>query len=98
MFDKELEEKNILKSLMSLPTHNYWVKFIYSDRTTPNKKEYFEFAQFDSEPYFPRINRFYEFCMDHMRKKFKFHDYEIINYPKEYTKYSVDPEKEFIIH
>jgi len=97
MFDEKSQEKKLVEELMSMPTHNYWVKFIYSNKKTPNKKEYFEFAQYDSEPYFPRINRFYEFCIDTM-KQFQFHDYEIKHYPKEITKYNIDTDKEFIIH
>ena len=97
MFDEKFQEKRLVEELMSMPTHNYWVKFIYSNKKTPNKKEYFEFPQFDSEPYFPRINRFYEFCNENM-KQFKFHDYEINNYPGDIPRYEVNFDKEFIIH
>lgn len=97
MFDEKSQEKRLVEEMMSMPTHNYWVKFIYSNHKTPTKKEYFEFAQYDSEPYFPRINRFYEFCTEKM-KQFKFHDYEIKHYPHEIPKYNVDTDKEFIIH
>ena len=97
MFDAKSQEKQLIKEMMDMPTHNYWVKFIYSNKNTPRKKEYFEFAQYDSEPYFPRINRFYEFCIERM-KDFKFHDYEIKNYPGDIARYNVDTEKEFTIH
>ena len=51
-------EQNLIKELMSLPTKNYWVKFTYSTKRKPDDFLYFSFPQFDSEPYFPRVNRF----------------------------------------
>ena len=88
---------NLMTELMSLPTKNYWVKFIYTNKLNPTKKLLLEFPQYDSEPYFPRINRFYEFCSRHM-KQFKFVDYEITEYPNEIPRYCENIDKEFIIH
>ncbi len=88
---------NLIAELMSLPTRNYWVKFIYVNKLNPNKKLYLEFPQYDSEPYFPRVNRFYEFCMKNM-KMFNFIDYEVIEYNNEIPRYQVDLEKEYTIH
>ena len=82
---------------MSLPTQNYWVKFIYVNKLNPTKKLYLEFPQYDSEPYFPRVNRFYEFCIKNM-KQFNFIDYEITEYPNEIPRYCENLDKEFIIH
>tara|TARA_R100000664_G_scaffold29503_1_gene41425 strand:- start:287 stop:574 length:288 start_codon:yes stop_codon:yes gene_type:complete len=88
---------NLISELMSLPTQNYWVKFIYVSKLNPGKKLYLEFPQYDSEPYFPRVNRFYEFCMKNM-KMFNFLDYEVIEYNNEIPRYQVDIEKEYTIH
>jgi hypothetical protein len=88
---------NLIAELMSLPTRNYWVKFIYVNKLNPQKKLYLEFPQYDSEPYFPRVNRFYEFCMKNM-KMFNFIDYEVIEYNNEIPRYQVDLEKEYTIH
>ena len=88
---------NLIAELMSLPTQNYWVKFIYVNKLSPNKKLFLEFPQYDSEPYFPRVNRFYEFCMKNM-KMFNFIDYEVIEYNNEIPRYQVDLEKEYTIH
>ena len=88
---------NLIAELMSLPTQNYWVKFIYVNKLNPEKKLYLEFPQYDSEPYFPRVNRFYEFCTKNM-KMFNFIDYEVIEYNNEIPRYQVDLEKEYTIH
>ena len=88
---------NLIAELMSLPTQNYWVKFIYVNKLNPEKKLYLEFPQYDSEPYFPRVNRFYEFCTKNM-KMFNFIDYEVIEYNNEIPRYQVDIEKEYTIH
>jgi len=90
-------EQNLIKELMSLPTQNYWVKFIYSTKREPNDFLYLSFPQYDSEPYFPRVNRFYEFCVKNM-KQFNFIDYEINEYPNEIPRYCENLDKEFIIH
>ena len=91
------KEQNLITELMSLPTQNYWVKFTYVNRRKPKEILDFSFAQFDCEPYFPRINRFYEFCNKNMQQ-FKFVDYEIIEYPNEIKRYCENIDKEFIIH
>ena len=91
------QEQNLIHTLMSLPTQNYWVKFTYSTKKKPDDLLHFSFPQFDSEPYFPRINRFYEFCIKNM-KQFNFIDYEIIEYPNEIPRYFENLDKEFIIH
>lgn len=90
-------EHSLIKELMGLPTQNYWVKFTYHKNKNPKEKLEFSFPQFDSEPYFPRINRFYEFCNKHM-KQFQFIDYEITDYPNEIKRYCENIDKEFIIH
>ena len=90
-------EQSLMKELMSLPTQNYWVKFTYHNRRNLKEVLDFSFPQYDSEPYFPRINRFYEFCSRNM-KQFKFVDYEITEYPNEIPRYCENIDKEFIIH
>lgn len=87
----------LIKELLSLPTKDYWVKFTYSKNRSPNKLLYFSFPQFDCDPYFPRVNRFYEFCVKNM-KQFKFIDYEIIEYDNKVLRYQENIEKEFTIH
>jgi len=59
-----LDKEPLFKELMSLPTKNYWVTFIYTTKKKPNEHLYFSFAQFDLENYFPRVNRFFDFCID----------------------------------
>ena len=88
---------HLISELMSLPTKNYWVKFTYVSKLNPQKKLLLEFPQYDSEPYFPRINRFYEFCIRNM-KMFNFLDYEVVQYNNKITRYHVDLEKEYTIH
>ena len=90
-------EHNLMKERMCLPTQNYWVKFTYHNRKNLKKVLEFSFPQFDSEPYFPRINRFYEFCIKTM-KQFNFIDYEIVDYPNKIPRYVENIDKEFIIH
>jgi len=90
-------EKLMIKELMSLPTQNYWVKITYSTKIKPDDFLYFSFPQFDSEPYFPRVNRFYEFCIKNM-KQFNFIDYEIIEYHNKIPRYIENIDKEFTIH
>ena len=87
----------LISELMSLPTKNYWVKFVYTSKLNSQKKLLLEFPQYDSEPYFPRINRFYEFCIRNM-KMFNFLDYEVVQYNNKITRYHVDLEKEYTIH
>jgi len=97
MFDQKTEEKRVLEELMRMKTHNYWVKIIYHHKKNPTEVKLLEFAQYDSEPYFPRINRFYDWLEMRM-KDFTFVDYQAVRYPKEITKYLVDIDKEYIIH
>ena len=52
----------------------------------------------DSEPFFPRINRFYEFCNQRMKDKFIFIDYEVKDCFTPCPRYNTDVEKEFKIH
>tara|TARA_R110000851_G_scaffold196315_1_gene347206 strand:+ start:371 stop:658 length:288 start_codon:yes stop_codon:yes gene_type:complete len=92
-----LDKEPIFKELMSLPTQNYWVTFIYCNKKRPNKHLYFSFAQFDVEPYFPRVNRFFDFCIENM-KQFDFIDFEIIKYKNKIPRYQENIEKEFTIH
>jgi hypothetical protein len=94
MFEKE---SDIVETLMNSPTSNFWVKFTYYDKKNPKVKLNFEFAQFDSEPFFPRINRFFEFCISRMTD-FVFIDYEIKEYDYDIIKYSINPRNEFTIH
>jgi len=92
-----LDKEPVFKELMSLPTQNYWVTFIYCNKKRPNKHLYFSFAQFDVEPYFPRVNRFFDFCIENM-KQFDFIDFEIIKYKNKIPRYQENIEKEFTIH
>ena len=92
-----LSKEPLYKELMSLPTQNYWVTFTYSTKRKPDKHLYFSFAQFDLENYFPRVNRFFDFCIDNM-KQFNFIDFEIIEYNNKIPRYQEDIEKEFTIH
>jgi hypothetical protein len=96
MFNRQAHH-HLISELMSLPTKNYWVKFTYTSKLNPERKLILEFPQYDSEPYFPRVNRFYEFCINKM-KMFNFLDYEVIAYKNEIPRYQVDLEKEYTIH
>ena len=87
----------LIKELMSLPTQNYWVKFTYTKKEKPDEFLYLSFPQFDSEPWFPRVNRFYEFCIKHM-PQFNFIDYEIIEYHNKIPRYTENLANEFTIH
>jgi hypothetical protein len=97
MFDNKTEEKKILEELMGMKTHNFWVKIIYYHKEKPNDQKVLEFPQHDAEPYFPRINRFYDWLTVKM-PDYKFVDYEVVYYPKKINKYNVDIDKEYIIH
>tara|TARA_R110000787_G_scaffold10631_1_gene35907 strand:+ start:669 stop:953 length:285 start_codon:yes stop_codon:yes gene_type:complete len=87
----------ILKEMMSLPTQDYWVTFTYSNKKQPQTNLYFSFPQFDVEPYFPRVNRFFDFCIANM-KQFNFIDYEVIKYNNSIPRYQENLDKEFTIH
>jgi len=52
----------------------------------------FSFPQFDVEPYFPRVNRFFDFCIDNM-KQLNFIDFEIIKFNNKILKYQENIEK-----
>tara|TARA_R110002153_G_scaffold208608_1_gene361182 strand:+ start:248 stop:541 length:294 start_codon:yes stop_codon:yes gene_type:complete len=92
-----LKRPPLFMELMSLPTQNYWITFTYVTAKDPKTHLYFSFPQFDVEPYFPRVNRFFDFCIDNMRQ-FSFIDFEIIKYKNQIQRYQVDIEKEFTIH
>ena len=93
---EKLEEKYD-SGLQTRAIGPYLVKFTYVTKRKPDAFLYFSFPQFDSEPYFPRINRFYEFCIKNM-KKFNFIDYEIIEYHNQIPRYQENIDKEFTIH
>ena len=93
----KIKKEPIYKELMSLPTQNYWVTFTYSTKRKPDKHLYFSFAQFDIEPYFPRVNRFFDFCIENM-KQLNFVDFEIIEFNKKILKYQENIDKDYIIH
>ena len=93
----KLKREPLFLELMSLPTQNYWITFTYTTRKKPQEHIYFSFPQFDVEPYFPRVNRFFDFCIDNM-KQFNFVDFEIIEYKNKIPRYQENIEKEFIIH
>ena len=93
----KIKKEPIYKELMSLPTQNYWVTFTYSTKRKPDKHLYFSFAQFDIEPYIPRVNRFFDFCIENM-KQLNFVDFEIIEFNKKILKYQENIDKDYIIH
>ncbi len=86
-----------IDELMLMPTQDYWVTITYTTKNKPKEYLYFSYPQFDSDPYFPRVNRFYEFCVKKM-KDFSFVDYEIKEYKREIPRYQENLDKEFIIH
>ena len=92
-FDKE---KELIHELYQHPTNDYYVKFKYHHKQTPDVIQELEFKQFDSEPFFPRINRFYEFCVKTM-KDFNFVDYEVVQCFTPGLRYSENIENEFKI-
>ena len=94
MFDKEKIELELIKEMYSMPGQNFIVKIKYSDK---KELKEFQYIQFDSPPYFPRINRFYEFCISRM-PQFKFIDYEAIECLNPPIRYLENIEKEFTIH
>jgi hypothetical protein len=82
---------------MGMKTHNFWVKIIYYHKEKPNDKRILEFPQYDAEPYFPRINRFYDWltvkCLT--INLLITRSFTIL---KKINKYNVDIDKEYIIH
>jgi len=97
LFDKQKQEFEIIKELYAAPVKDYYVTFKYYDKKNPEKVEELQFKQMDSEPFFPRINRFYEFCNLKM-KDYRFVDYEIVDCTTPGPRYSIDIENEFKIH
>ena len=93
----KLQKEPLFKELLSLPTKNYWVTFMYTTKKNPDKYIYFSFPQFDVEPYFPRVNRFFDFCIENM-KQLNFVDFEIIEFNKKILKYQENIDKDYIIH
>ena len=92
-----LKRPPLFMELMSLPTQNYWITFTYVTAKDPKTHLYFSFPQFDVEPYFPRVNRFFDFCIDNM-KQLNFVDFEIIEFNKKILKYQENIDKDYIIH
>ena len=88
----------VLEELYAAPVKDYIVTFKYHNINSPTKIEKLEFKQMDSEPFFPRINRFYEFCNQKMKDKFIFIDYEVVDCFTIGPRYVIDIEKEFRIH
>jgi len=97
LFDKEKQDFDIIKELYAAPVKDYYVTFKYYNKKNPNEIKELQFKQIDSEPFFPRINRFYEFC-NYKMKDFKFVDYEIIDCFTPGPRYQTDIENEFKIH
>ena len=93
----KLHKEPLFKELLSLPTKNYWVTFMYTTKKKQDKYIYFSFPQFDVEPYFPRVNRFFDFCIENM-KQLNFVDFEIIEFNKKILKYQENIDKDYIIH
>jgi len=98
LFSKDEQEKDIIQELYSAPVKDYVVTFKYYNLSKPEQIEKLEFKQIDSEPFFPRINRFYEFCNQRMKGKFKFIDYEVVDCFTPGPRYQTDIETEFKIH
>lgn len=94
IFDNEFDT---LEELYRAPVKDFFVTFKYHHIKTPYKIEKLEFKQIDSEPFFPRINRFYEFCNRNM-KEYIFTDYKIVDCFTPGPRYYTDIEKEFKIH
>jgi uncharacterized protein Usg len=98
LFDKNETEKDLLRELYAQPCLYYLVTFYYHEKDKPKEIKTFEFKQYDSDPYFPRINRFYEFCIQRMKNKFKFIDYDAKVISSEVIRYQENIENEFKIH
>ena len=43
----KLHKEPLFKELLSLPTKNYWVTFMYTTKKKPDKYIYYSFPQFD---------------------------------------------------
>jgi|TARA_A100001515_G_C4496145_1_gene185027 hypothetical protein len=96
MFDREKIEMDLIKEMYSMPGQNFNVKILYKEKNSKEVKS-IDYTTFDSPPYFPRINRFYEFCIDRM-PKLEFIDYHATETSEQILRYSENIEKEFIIH
>ena len=94
LFNKDFE---LLRELYAAPVKDYYVTFKYHSAGDPDNLKKLEFKQMDSEPFFPRINRFYEFCVKTM-KDFNFVDYEVVQSFSPGLRYSENIENEFKIH
>lgn len=97
LFDKD-NDNDILRELYHSPVKDYVVTFYYHERNKPKELKKLEFIQHDSSPYFPRINRFFEFCLAHMKPKYKFVDYDATICSNRSIRYQENIENEFIIH
>ena len=96
MFDKEKMELDLIKEMYSMPGQNFNVRILYKEKESKLVKS-INYSTFDSPPYFPRIIRFYEFCVDRM-PMLEFIDYHATETSEEILRYSENIEKEFIIH
>ena len=95
---KEKQEHDIIQELYAAPVKDYFVIFKYHSIEDSSNIQTLEFKQIDSEPFFPRINRFYEFCNKRMKDKFIFIDYEVKDCFTPGPRYNTDIENEFKIH
>ena len=84
LFDKNENERDIIRELYQQPCKDYLVTFYYHKKGKPKEIQKFEFIQHDASPYFPRINRFFEFCLQKMKKEFNI---EEMNKNQYYTKF-----------
>jgi len=98
LFDRNENEKDVLRELYAQPCRDYLVTFYYHEKGKPKEIQKLEFRQHDASPYFPRINRFFEFCMQHMKNKFKFIDYDAKICFNKGIRYQENIENEFKIH
>ena len=98
LFDKNENERDIIRELYQQPCKDYLVTFYYHERGKPKEIQKLEFIQHDASPYFPRINRFFEFCIQRMKGKFKFIDYDAKIISNEKIEYQENIENEFKIH
>ena len=96
MFDKEKIEMDLIKEMYSMPGQNFNVKILYKEKNSKEVKS-IDYTTFDSPPYFPRVNRFFEFCISRM-PKLEFIDYHATETSEQILRYSENIEKEFIIH
>ena len=96
MFDKEKMELDLIKEMYSMPGQNFNVRILYKEKESKLVKS-INYSTFDSPHYFPRINRFYKFCVDRM-PMLEFIDYHATETSEEILRYSENIEKEFIIH